>query len=75
MKKTYLVNDKEVTQEEYLYGVGCKPMKIPDEVILDRVTKLQTLLEELLNHSYYIRDSMRIHRILKAIKLWENINE
>ena len=57
---------------EYLYGVKDVP-SIPNDIIMRRLELLKDNLEELLEHSYYSRDSDRVRAVLKAIKYWSNI--
>ena len=57
---------------EYLYGVEDVP-SIPADIIMRRLELLKDNLEELLEHSYYIRDNDRVRAVLKAIKYWSSI--
>jgi hypothetical protein len=57
---------------EYLYGIEDVP-SIPNDIIMRRLELLKDNLEELLEHSYYIRDNDRVRAILKSIKYWSSI--
>lgn len=75
--KTYFdeQTNKQVSQQEYLYGKDVKLEPIPKHIIDCRVKALNKHLTSLLDHSFYTRDRARIAAVLKAIKYWENLNE
>ena len=58
----------------YLYNTEEVP-EIPNEIVVRRLELLRDNLEELLEHSYFIRDTARVNAVLKGIKFWENIND
>jgi hypothetical protein len=58
---------------DYLYGEEV-PQGIPQEVIQDRIHKLDLNLTKLLKVDFLNRDEMRVNAILKAKTFWENIN-
>ena len=57
----------------YLYNTNDVP-EIPNEVIVRRLELLKDNLAELLEHSYFTRDTARVSAVLKGIKFWEDIN-
>jgi len=59
--------------DEYLYGKDIEVPEIPREVVMRRIELLQDNLEELMSHSYHIRDDVRTKAIFDAIKFWEEI--
>jgi hypothetical protein len=73
--KKYLIDEVEVTQQEYLYGADVIVPKIPAEVVEARIRLLECNLEKVLDHSFYVRDSRRCDQILKEIKFWYEINK
>lgn len=78
MEKMYEIDGVGVTQQEYLYGEGVIPPKIPEEVIRGRVKFLTISLEKLSDHSYHTmtyEDYKRRDALFKAVKFWESIND
>jgi len=68
MTKTYQ------TKQELLYGDN-KPLKVPDDVIANRVSIMNCELSYELNKSYKDRDYIRVNKLIKGIRFWETINE
>jgi hypothetical protein len=66
---------KKMKDNSYLYGENIQVPPVPDEIIRERVSLLESNLEELLNIHYLLRDGKRCNDIVKAIKFWESINE
>jgi len=58
---------------KYLYGEAT-PMPVNQEVIDDRVAKLQYELTQELNRSYKVRDFSRVKDLQSAINFWLKIN-
>jgi len=59
---------------EYLYGEDVEVPSIPEDVVMRRLEALKEHLAELLDHSYYTRDTKRVGSVLKAIDFWSSIN-
>ena len=75
MSKKYLINDKEVSHQDYLYGEDVIAPPIPLEVSERRIKLLELNLEKLLDHSFHTRDGRRCNAVIKAIDFWRNINK
>jgi len=58
----------------WLYGEDVSPPDIPQEIVEARLELLKTHLAKLLDHSYHIRDNVRVAGVLKAIDFWQSIN-
>jgi len=58
------------SKTEYLYG-DYIPTRIPKDIIKDRILNLNKNLTEVLNVDFMDRDSVRVNKILDAIKFWE----
>lgn len=73
MIKKYLISNKEVSQQDYLYGEDVEVPSVSLEVIERRIKLLELNLERLLDHSFFTRDERRVDAVLKAIKFWERL--
>jgi len=74
MNRIYLIDDKRVTQQQYLYGINEEVPEIPEDIVRGRVSILNYNLGKLLEVDLEKRDSIRINKIIKAIRFWGNIN-
>jgi hypothetical protein len=70
--KKYLIDEQEVSQTMYLYGIEDVP-EIPQDIIDRRIAVLEANLSKVLDHSFYTRDGRRANAILKAIKFWTQL--
>jgi len=76
MIKEYITSDgKKLSQQEYLYGEDAEVIIIPEEIIMRKVEELSDHLEELLEHSWNIRDSDRCNAIFKDLQFWQSVNK
>jgi len=58
---------------EYIYGKDVDILEIPRHIVLDRLEKIETQIEEVQEVHYSKRDQERKQILLKARKFWENI--
>ena len=58
---------------EYLYGKDVEIPQLDTNVIMRRIELLSNNLSELLEHSYYTRDTRRVDAVLKAMKYWQDM--
>ena len=61
--------------DSYLYGENVEVMPIPDEVINSRVRDLKSHRDYLIKDGMMKADSVRLNRVIEAIKFWETINK
>jgi len=59
----------------YLYGEGVEVPTISQELIDKRVSLLNGNLQKLLAVDYTVRDTVRINKIISAIRFWTHIND
>ena len=59
----------------YLYGTAEDIPQIPTDIINVRIKLLNKHLTTLLNEHYTVRDTVRINKVLNAIKFWSTIND
>lgn len=75
MKEFELYDGTMVSQEEYLYGIGCEIEPIPAEITVRRVELIDDVIEEIQNQNYLERDMARMNSCLKAKKHWQSLGE
>ena len=58
---------------EYIYGKDVEVLEIPRHIVLDRLEKIETQIEEVQDEHYSMRDQERKKVLLEARDFWENI--
>jgi hypothetical protein len=65
----------DLTQEEYLYGVGVDVPSIPEAIILKRIELLDKHIGSIFEVPFMERDNERLNAVIKAKNFWLKINE
>ena len=61
--------------DDEVYGIGVKPLRIPQDVINDRLEKLYARIGEINLSHYLVRDLELKTAIQGHIDFWKNINK